>query len=194
MAIQQQLHTVDTVWELAHASEHDTKRFYLIDGELFEMSPANRQHGRLALTIGSMLMRFVEERDLGEVNVEVGYHPTEDRHTLLAPDVAFVSRARISQHPQEKYIALMPDLAVEVVSPSNSIQQMRRKAAIYLDNGASLVWIVLPAEKGVDVCRAAAGSRLDIEFVGGDGILSGEDILPGFELAMSRLFPPEADS
>ena len=193
MVIQQQLHTVDTVWDRAHAPENDSKRFYLIDGELFEMSPANRLHGRLALTVGSMLMRFVEERDLGEVNVEVGYHPTDDRHTLLAPDVAFVSQARISQHPQEKFIALMPDLAVEVVSPSNSIQQIRRKAAIYLDNGTSLVWIVLPADKGVDVCRSVQGSRLDIEFVGQSGVLSGEQALPGFELEMARLFPPEAE-
>ena len=81
MAIQQRLHNVDTLWELAQVPENDTKRFYMIDGELYDMSPANRLHGRLALTIGSRLMRFVEERDLGEVNVEVGYHLPDDRHT-----------------------------------------------------------------------------------------------------------------
>ena len=189
MAIQEQLHTVDTVWDLAHAPENDNKRFYLIDGELFEMSPANRLHGRLAIRIGAYIMLFADEHGLGEVMVETGYHPPDDCHTLLAPDVSFVSQARISQQPQEKFIPVMPDLAVEIASPTDSLQQMRRKAAIYLDNGTSLVWIVLPAEKGIDVCRSAAGSRLDIEFVRGDGKLSGEDILPGFELEMSRLFP-----
>ena len=83
----------------------------------------------------------------------------------------------------------MPDLAVETASPSESLQQIRRKAAIYLDNGTSLVWIALPDEKGVDICRSSDGARLDIEFVGADGKLSGEDVLPGFELELSRLFP-----
>ena len=83
----------------------------------------------------------------------------------------------------------MPDLAVEIASPSDSLAHLRRKARIYLDNGSSLVWILLPSHKGVDVCRSAAGSRLDIEFVGQDGVLSGEDVLPGFELALTKLFP-----
>ncbi len=189
MAIQQQLHSVDTLWELTHAPENDSKRFYLINGELFEMSPVNRKHGRLASLLIYFLQGYVLEKNLGEVHTETGFYPSNRRHTLLAPDVAFVSQARISQHPQEKFIALMPDLAVEIVSPSNSIQQIRRKAAIYLDNGTSLVWIVLPADKGVDVCRSVQGSRLDIEFVGQSGTLSGEPALPGFELEMVRLFP-----
>ena len=194
MAIQQQLHSIDTVWELARQPEYADKRLYLIDGELFAMSPANRLHGRLSNRIGAYIMLFADEHGLGEVMVETGYHPPDDRHTLLAPDVSFVSQARISQHPQENFIALMPDLAVEVVSPSNSIKQIRRKAAIYLENGSSLVWIILPSEKGVDVCRSAAGSRLDIEFVGQSDKLSGEDVLPGFELEITRLFPVEEPS
>ena len=189
MATQERLLDVDAVTELIRQPDFADKRFYMIDGELFEMSPANRLHGRLAMLIGTYMTLFVEERDLGEVNAEVGYHPPDDRHTLLAPDVAFVSHARVSQHAQEKFIPLMPDLAVEVVSPSNTVQEIRRKAAIYLDNGSSLVWIVLPAEKGVDICRSADGARLDIEFVGADSTLSGEDVLPGFELELSRLFP-----
>jgi Uma2 family endonuclease len=189
MAIQEQLHNIDSVRELVHEPETGSKRYYLIDGELFEMSPANRLHGRLALLIGSALMRYVEDRALGEVNVEVGYHPPGDRSTLLAPDVAYISQARLSQQPEDNFLSIMPDLAVEIVSPSNTIGQIRRKAAIYLDNGARLVWIVLPGEKGVDVCRSAAGARLDIEFIGQSGKLSGEDILPGFELEIARLFP-----
>ena len=190
MAIQERLLDVDAIWDMARQPEYDNKRFYLIDGELFEMSPVNRRHGRLAVRIGMYLTLFVEEHGLGEVNAEVGYYPAEDRHTLLAPDVAFVSHARVNQLPEDKFIPLMPDLAVEIASPTESLLQVRRKARIYLDNGTSLVWIVLPAEKGVDVCRAAAGSRLDIEFVGADGKLFGEEILPGFELDLARLFPP----
>ena len=189
MVLQQQLHDVDSLWVLAHASEDDSKRLYLIDGELYEMSPVNRTHARLASVLIYYMQGFVMAKSLGEVHTEAGYHPPDDRNTLLAPDVAFVSHARLSKLPEDRFIPVMPDLAVEIASPSDSLQQIRRKASIYLNNGASLVWIVLPAEKGVDVCRSSDGARLDIEFVGQSDKLSGEHILPGFELDVTQLFP-----
>ncbi len=193
MATQERLLDVDAISELLRQPEFADLRFYMIDGELFEMSPVKRQHARLASMINYFLQGHVMAHNLGEVHVEIGCYPPGDRSTLLAPDVAFVSSARLSQIPEDEFIPLMPDLAVEVVSPSNTIQQIRRKARFYLNNGARLVWIVLPAERGVDVCRSAAGARLDIEFVGAAGALSGEEVLPGFELRLSRLFPkPES--
>ena len=169
------------------------RRWYMIAGELFEMSPVNRVHGWLAIQIGYHLLDFVQENDLGEVNAEVGYSPPDDLTTVLAPDVAFISKARLSQAPATGFVPFLPDLAVEIVSPSNSIVSIRRKAAIYLGNGTRLVWIVLPDQRGVDVCRSAVGARLDIEFVDAGGLLSGEEVLPGFELELSRLFPnPQA--
>jgi Uma2 family endonuclease len=140
------------------------------------------------------LRGYVMSNDLGEVHVELGVYPADDRSTLLAPDVAFVSHARLRGQPEDGFLPTMPDIAVEIVSPSNSLRQIRRKAHIYLDNGANLVWIVRPSEKGIDVCRATDGSRLDIEFVARDGFLSGEAALPGFELELRRLFPPSIDS
>ena len=192
MAIQQQLHTVDSVWQLSSAPEYVDKRLYLIDGELYVMSGPGGVHGRLAIMIGALIWFFVQEHDLGEVTGETGYYAADNRSTLLRPDVAFISKARAPVPFPEKFIPLMPDLAVEIASPSDSLAQLRRKAAIYLDNGSSLVWIVLPAENGVDVCRSADGARLDIEFVPADGLLSGEDVLPGFELELRRLFPSPA--
>lgn len=174
-------------------TELTDRRWYMIAGEVFEMSPVNRVHGWLSVRISYYLTHFVIERDLGEVHVEVGYSPPDDPTTVLAPDVAFISKARLSRAPDTGFVPFLPDLAVEVVSPSNSIRSIRRKAAIYLDNGTRLVWIVLPDQRGVDVCRSAVGARLDIEFVDADGLLSGEEVLPGFELALSRLFPnPQA--
>ncbi len=189
MVIRQQLHTVDSVRHLARTPEDNRRRFYLIDGELYEMPPVQRIHSRLASRMDRIIGLFVEEHDLGETHVELGFSPPGDRSTLLAPDVAFVSAARLRNQPEDGFLSIMPDLAVEIASPSDSLAQLRRKAKIYLDNGSSLVWIVLPAEKGVDVCRSADGARLDIEFVSADGALSGEDVLPGFELELSRLFP-----
>ena len=189
MATQERLLDIDAVTELMRQPEYAYKRFYLMDGVIYEMSPVKRIHSRLANRISMFLGMYVEERDLGEVHGEIGCYAPGDRNTMLAPDVAFFSHARLSQQPEDEFFSVMPDLAVEVASPSNTVSQLRRKASIYLDNGSRVVWIVLPSQRGVDVCRSASGARLDIEFVGADGILSGEDALPGFELALSRLFP-----
>ncbi len=187
--IEQQLYSVDDVWDLAHQAGNENIHHELIDGELFTMSPPGYVHGRLAVLIARYIGNFAEERELGEVTVESGYHPPDNRHTLLSPDVAFVSQAKAPQPFWGKYIPVMPDLAVEILSPTDALRQVRRKAALYLRHGTQLVWIVLPAEKGVDVCRSADGSRLDIEFVGSEGSLSGEQVLPGFELQVELLFP-----
>ena len=188
MVIQQQLYSVDDVWEMAHQTDSEN-HYDLIDGELFEMPPPGYAHGRLAVLIAHYILNFIQAQELGEVTVESGYHPPDNRHTLLSPDVAFLSKAKAPQPFSDKYIPVMPDLAVEILSPSDTLRQARRKAAVYLRYGTQLVWIVLPAEKGVDVCRSVDGSRLDIEFVGNEGSLSGEQILPGFELELGLLFP-----
>ena len=85
MAIQEQLHTVDSVQQLARTAVYNRRRFYLIDGELFEMSPVQRVHSRLANRIGMFLGIFLEEHDLGEAHTELGFYPADDRSTLLAP-------------------------------------------------------------------------------------------------------------
>lgn len=189
MATQERLLDIDAVTELMRQPEFADKRFYMIDGEIIEMSPVQRVHSRLASMIDFFLRGYVMSKDLGEVHVEHGFHPPGDRSTMLAPDVAFISHARLRQQPEDGFISVMPELAVEIASPNDSLAQLRRKARIYLDKGCSLVWIVLPSQRGVDVCRSATGARLDIEFVGADDKLSGEDALPGFELELSRLFP-----
>jgi len=189
MAIQEKLYTVDDVWELSHHPENENKYFYLIDGELYWDMPPGGQHGTLAIEIGYHLRHFLESHDLGKVTAETGYYPPDDRNTLLAPDVAFISSSRAPQPFPKRFVPAMPDLAIEILSPTDSLAEVRRKAAVYLANGTRLVWIVLPAEKGVDVCRASEGTGLNIEFVGLEGSLSGEAILPGFELELKLLFP-----
>ncbi len=91
-------------------------------------------------------------------------------------------------HFRQKYVPAMPDLAVEILSPTDTLSEVRRKARIYLANGTSLVWIILPDEKSAEVCRADDDGDMTIEFVGRDGKLSGEAILPGFTLGIERLF------
>ncbi|MCY3831600.1 MAG: Uma2 family endonuclease [Chloroflexi bacterium] len=189
MAIQERLYTVDDVWLLAQQPENELKRFYLIDGELFWDMPPGYTHGNLAGHIFRYLLNYAEAHDLGDGSVESGYFPADDRHTLLGPDVAFIRKDNVPPADHEKFVPRMPDLAVEISSPSNTLAELRRKAAVYLANGTELVWIVLPERAGVEVWRMGPGDEPASELIERDGSLSGESVLPGFTLDLRRLFP-----
>ena len=190
MDIQQQLHTVDTLWELVCAPENDDKRYHLIDGEVFVFPRARYAlQGRLVASLLRYIYEHVEQNDLGLTLLGVGHFSADDNRTVLGPAIAFLGKARTPRPLPDGWIPVMPDLAVEIGAPGETVGHLRQKAVAYLRKGASLVWIVLPSERGVDVCRSVAGARLDIEFVGAGGSLYGEDVLPGFELELSRLFP-----
>lgn len=190
MASQQSAHDVDSLWELVIAPENEDKRFHLIEGELF-VFPRARYYlqSKLVASLLGYMYDHVERHGLGMTMLGVGHFPAPVRHTVLGPAVSFLSAARTPRPLPDGWLSVMPDLAVEIGAPGETLQHLRQKAAAYLKYGSSLVWIVLPADKGVDVCRSASGARLDIEFVGADGLLSGENALPGFELEVSRLFP-----
>lgn len=188
MVLQERLYDIDDVWELVQQPENGNKHFELIDGVLIEMSPPGGQHGQIAGRLAHYIIAFVDVLQLGVVTVETGYHPPQNRRALLSPDVAFVSEARAPQPFPVKYVALMPDLAIEIVSPSNSYKQIRRKAEIYLQNGTQLVWIIMPAKHSVEVSRAVGGGGLKREKLSLTDTLTGDEILPGFELELSRLF------
>ncbi len=189
MAIQEKLYTVDDVWQLAQQPENELKRYYLIDGELFWDMPPGYAHGRLAGHIFRYLLNYAEEHSLGDGSVESGYFPADDRHTLLGPDVAFNRKENVPPAGHKRFVSRMPDLAVEIQSPGNTVAEFRRKAAVYLEKGTDLVWIVLPERAGVEVWRPGPDGEPASEFVARGSSLSGEPVLPGFELDLHRLFP-----
>ena len=188
MEVQNHLYTVDDVLELPGWDGARDRKFELINGELIEMSPTNYPHARLAGRLFRYFEDYAESRNLGEASVEAGFYPANDRTTLLAPDVAFIRSGRQPDPESFTLVGFMPDLAVEIKSPSNTMAELRRKALIYLDNGAQLVWIVNPMKRIAEVCRLDE-DQLKIETVGTDGKLDGEDVLPGFELPLRQLFP-----
>lgn len=189
MATREREYTVDDVWRLACAPENEARKICLIDGELLITMSPGQIHGRLALRIGQYIANFADERDLGEAAVEVGYYPPDDRETLLIPDVAFEGFAQASRPATAGYAPFMPDLAVEIISPSQSLAQARRKAGVYLQHGTALVWLVDPAEKRAEVWSAGDDGEPRSESLGIDDELSGGAVLPGFSLPLRRLFP-----
>ncbi len=187
MAIRERLYNIDDLWRIVRDADDD-KRFELIEGELIEMPPPGEEHGFLAGEIYFMLRLYEKERKLGILTVDAGYYSPDDPYTLLSPDVAFRRMDRHSPPLTKKWAPVMPDLAVEIKSPSNTIAELRRKAGIYLRHGAQLVWIVMPDAQSVEVCRLDADGDMQSEVIGRGGTLSGEDVLPGFALPLAKLF------
>ena len=87
------------------------------------------------------------------------------------------------------YAPFMPDLAVEIISPSQSLAQARRKAKVYLRNGTALVWLVDPAEKNAEIWTAVNDGAPQSQTIGLDDELSGGTVLPEFRLPLRLLFP-----
>ena len=184
MATQERVYTVDDVWRLEAANENPLEKYYLIDGELCIKMAPTELHGEIAAEIARLIGNYAVERGLGRVGIETGFHPPGSRGTVLLPDVSFISKARMARRARDSYVPHMPDLAVEVISPSQSWAQVRRKAERYLRHGTALVWLIDPRAKRAEVWRPGAEQR---ETIPQDGELSGEEILPGFRLPLRQI-------
>ena len=187
MQVQQRLYDIDDLWRLVCDADDD-KRYELIEGEIFDMAPPGGEHGYYAFEIGFFIRLFDRQRKLGVAMVETGFHPPNDRYTVLSPDFSFTRKERAPNPIPKNFMPLMPDLAVEIKSPSNTLAELRRKAAIYLNHGSQLVWIILPASQSAEVHRLDASGDLQREIIAADGALSGEQVLPGFALPLAKLF------
>jgi Uma2 family endonuclease len=181
MVTQEKLYTVDDVWELSHLPENEGKRIELVEGEITIMHPPGGTHGSTTLKVGRPIGDFVEDHQLGEVTVETGYHPPDDPHNLFAPDVAFIRAEHAPVPWPDGYIPVMPDLAIEIVSPNDRAGEIHEKVMRYLRAGTLMVWVFYPASENV-VVHTASGSKTI------DDTLDGGDILPGFKLAVKDVF------
>jgi Uma2 family endonuclease len=134
-------------------------------------------------------VEHVERRGGGRVVVgDVGFvlRVPSDPERVRAPDVAFVSPERLpSGRLPEGFLSGAPDLAVEVLSPSDNPIDIQQKVRDYLEAGARLVWVVAPQAKTLTVYRADGSARLLRE----QDVLDGEDVLPGFSIPAAELFP-----
>lgn len=165
----------------------DASRAELVRGRLVREPPAGFEHGDLAACIAQHLREHVVREGLGRVvGAETGFVLFEDPPTLRAPDAAFVSAERL---PSDRtgFAHLAPDLAVEIVSPSNTVAEIQDKVCDYLDAGTRLVWVVEPRRRTVTVYR----SRADIRLIGPADRLDGAEVLPGFRLSVAELFSDE---
>ena len=154
-------------------------------GELLEMAPAHLEHTSIVGYISAPMVLHVRNRRLGNVHVgDPGFHLEHDRDTVPAPDIAFVRAERIPELATSGFPKSFPDLAIEVLSPSNSPAEVSRRIEIYLDRGVTAVWIVDPIGRRAEIHRKGQVLRLGL-----DDVLEDADLLSGLRIPLSDLFP-----
>lgn len=181
MLAQEKLMTVEELAKLPP----DQSRGELIQGVFVSMSPAGHSHGSIASNIMVFIAIFVREHQLGktyaaETGFVLGRHPD----TVRAPDAAFVRQERLANQPATGFFEGAPDLAVEVISPSETVDEVESKVIDYLEAGTALVWLVYPRTQTVTVYR----SLTDIEILTSEDTLTGGDLLPGFSVSLKEIF------
>ncbi len=174
--------TADELYKLPRKG----RRCELLKGEPKETSPAGSRHGRIAMRLGSLIESHARINKLGTVYAaETGFKLTQNPDTVRAPDAAFVARERIPPEGEpEGYWAIAPDLVVEVVSPSDSAQDVHSKVNDWLRAGCKTVWVVYPETRTVAEYRSATRIRLLNE----REELTGGDVLPGFSCIVEQIF------
>ena len=156
----------------------------LIAGEVVMTTPAGYQHGEISVRISYLLRSHAGKNRLGSiVSAKAGFLISRDPDTVRAADVAFVRRDRQPKSP-EKYFPGAPDLAVEVISPTDRIEDVDDKTQQWLDAGTALVWVVWPRTRSVTVHRAEAEPRILHE----QDAITGEGVLPGFQCTVAEFF------
>jgi len=176
---------VTTAEELALLPD-DGWQYELIEGELRRMAAAGGDASNFALRIGSRLIVEGEQRGFGRAfGADGGFFFGRDPDTVMAPDAAFVLTEHLPPaRDQRGYMPVVPDLAVEVVSPTDRRRDVDEKVTRYLAAGVRLVWVAWPDERLVVVHALGQPPR---ELSNGD-VLDGGAILPEFRLPVSDIF------
>jgi Uma2 family endonuclease len=164
--------------------EDDSCRHELVAGVIVAEPFPTPRHDRTFRRLLRLLGDFVKGHELGEVFGETGYVLARDPDTIRGPDLSFVSRERLTGFDDARFFCGAPDLAVEILSPSNRRGEMHAKVADYLAAGARLVWVVDPKRSSVTTYRTLlAPRRLELQ-----DALSGEDVLPGLVIPIEAIF------
>jgi Uma2 family endonuclease len=177
-------HRLLTAEEFWHLPTTDTHR-ELVRGEVIETMPPGGRHGAIAVVLAMLLRVWAQRSAGGYVGVEAGYVLGHDPDTVRGPDVSYVRAERIPANGiPEGFWTLAPDLAVEIVSPSETADEVREKVRDFLAAGTPLVWTVYPRTGEVVVHTADRLART----YSGEDVLEHAEVLPGFSCKVAELF------
>jgi Uma2 family endonuclease len=174
-----QLMTAQDLWQAGEALEYAE----LIEGELVPMSPPNAEHGEIQAALIGSVWTYLAGKDLGKVYGDAGYVLSHDPDTVLGPDFSFIARERLPADRQ-RFLPLAPDLAGEIVSPSNSPGEIERKIGIYLHAGTRMVWVIYPRQRQVVIHTPGEAPRVLTE----SDEIPGGDVLPDLAIPVASIF------
>lgn len=188
--------SVDSMTHAADAAALTAEDLFLISsgdetqelnrGVLVRTPPAGALHGRLAARIGRLLDEYAEVNGLGIVcGADTGFILARNPDVVRAPDVSFIARDRVPvRGAPESFWPFAPDLAVEVVSTWDRVDDLDEKILQYFSAGTRLVWVLHPRHRSVHVYRSSS----DVRTLGIDDELTGDEVLPGFRCPVRRCF------
>jgi Uma2 family endonuclease len=164
----------------------DFEDFEVIDGVLVERESMGERHGQIGFDLGFELGLLVKPRGLGQLYTsDTEFVLSHEPLVIVKPDIAFVRAERRTDDVRgEGRIQIAPDLAVEIVSPTNRERDVRAKIDWYRRAGVPLLWILRPRPRTVTVYATGQEPRT----VGDDGELVGDDVLPGFRIGVAKIF------
>ena len=182
MAIEAEIVTADQLWRMPD----DGARRELVRGQLHVMTPAGFEHGRVALRVGVLLARHVDENDLGvAVAAETGFLLAQSPDTVRAPDAAFVSKERAEAvGTTVRFWTGAPDFVAEVVSPNDGLRAVEEKALTWLEAGTKAVLVLDPERRTATVHRGRGEARIHA----GDETINLADAVPGWRVSVRELF------
>jgi len=156
----------------------------LIDGRIVPMSLTGDGHGYIEFNLGAELRQFVRKHKLGRImGGEIGIYIRRNPDQIRGADIVLISKEKLPELTG-KFLEVAPELVVEVMSPNDVWEEVRRKLADYFSIGVEQVWVVEPRNRKGLIYR----SNTDIEEFGEGDTLLGDGILAGFQLEISTFF------
>ena len=161
----------------------DGNKYELVGGEIVA-SPAGMYHSEVSTRIAYLIQSYLERFPLGKVyGADVGIQLPDGN--LRSPDVTFVRMEKLpGGESPGTYGVLVPDLAVEVLSPNDSAREVAEKICEYLQCGVPQVWLVNPEERSVTIRRSLS----DTQRLTGDDTITADPVLPGFSCRVAKFF------
>jgi Uma2 family endonuclease len=159
--------------------------YELVNGELVDMGNSGMEHGEFGAFLAGTLAIHVRRDRLGVV-CDSSTAFTLKNGNKRSPDVSFVAKERLKglKRLPKGYFQGSPDLVVEILSPGNTVEEIHQKIVEYFENGTRLVWVIHPDERYVLVYHSPEPDRL----LRPQDSLDGEDVVPGFAIAVAELF------
>jgi Uma2 family endonuclease len=178
----QKLYTVEEFEAYIAQPENTDRLLELINGEIIEKMPTELHAGIVFLIVGHLFVYF-QQNPIGWALPEARYGIPKDRRNSRIPDVSIII-GRDRPLVEKGAAPFIPDLAIEVQSPDDTLKKMRQKADYYLEHGAKMVWLIYTESRLAEVCTPDGEHLLNL-----DQELNGGEILPGFKLAVRDIFP-----